>query len=210
MKELTTAFEEETAIQCEIILGSSGLLSAQIKAGAPYHIFVSANMKYPQEIFENDLTITKPAIYAYGVLVLWTRGTSVSLHDLVNDSFQKIAIANPSTAPYGDAAINALKKSNLLDQLSDKLVYGESISQVNQFILSNAVDAGFTSKSVVVSRELRDIGQWTEVDQSLYNPVEQGIILIKGDHESEARRFFDFILSEKGQAILIANGYKVN
>ena len=210
MEEIVKSFKEETGIQCEIILGSSGQLSAQIKSGAPYDVFVSANMKYPQDIFENNLAIRKPSIYAYGVLVLWTHRTSISIRDLVSNSIQKIAIANPTTAPYGKAAVDALKKSDLLDRVNEKLVYGESISQVNQFILSNAVDAGFTSKSVVVSRELENTGKWIAIDQDLYNPIEQGIVVIKGDHEKEATQFFDFMFSEKGRNILLANGYRVN
>jgi molybdate transport system substrate-binding protein len=210
MKEIVRSFEAETGIECEIILGSSGQLNAQIKSGAPYDIFVSANMKYPNDIFENNLAFNKPSIYAYGVLVIWSRNSLTSIYNLDSDSIQKIAIANPFTAPYGEAAIDALKKSNLMDHVSRKLVYGESISQVNQFVMSNSAEAGFTSKSVVVSKEHQNKGSWIEVDQNLYKPIEQGIVVLNGDHVKEAERFFAFMLSENGKTILKANGYRVN
>jgi molybdate transport system substrate-binding protein len=89
-------------------------------------------------------------------------------------------------------------------------VYGESISQVNQFVMSNSAEAGFTSKSVVVSKELQNKGSWIEVDQNLYKPIEQGIVVLNGDHVKEAERFFAFMLSENGKTILKANGYRVN
>jgi molybdate transport system substrate-binding protein len=211
MKELIREFEYDTGIKCEMVLGSSGQLITQIKSNAPYDIFVSANMKYPNDLFENHLTLEKPKLYAKGILVLWSKnsGSKFTLGTLLSDSIKKIAIANPSIAPYGEAAVEVLKKMNFLEALNSKLIYGESISQVNQFIKSESVDAGFTSKSSVLSPELKDTGLWVEIDQSYYTPIEQGIVMIKGKHEEQARQFYDFMLSEKGKNILSANGYGI-
>jgi len=148
MDDLTAMFSEETGIPCEIILGSSGKLMAQIREGAPYHVFVSADMKYPVTLFNDGLTTARPDIYANGSLVLWTLDDRLpSIEILRSGEVSKIALANPSTAPYGRAASQALEFYGMDMEVADKLVYGESISQTNQFIISGSAQVGFTAKS---------------------------------------------------------------
>ncbi len=204
-------FTEATGILCEPIISSSGKLTAQIKAGAPYSVFLSADMKYPEVLYQEGLTIAEPKIYTYGTLVLWSLAESnnLSLDLLSSSSISHIALANPKTAPYGKAAMEVLQHLNISTTLKEKLVFGESIAQTNQFITSQVAELGFTAKSVVMSPTVKGQGQWITIDTSLYSPIEQGIVLLKNtpDKLREAQLFYDFLLSEKGQAILQEHGY---
>ena len=214
MDTLAEVFEKETGIRTNIILGSSGKLTAQIIQGAPYDIFVSANMKYPDEIFKQNKALLKPEVYAYGALVLWTLQETVTpeLTYLTDDKIRRIAIANPKTAPYGSATIDLLINKGLYENVKHKLVFGESIAQVNQFITSRTADIGFTAKSVVISHKMKNAGYWSELDPNDYSPIEQGVIIIdRGKlNSAHAKDFMSFLLSEKAGKILSEFGYNVN
>src|SRR6476620_3945938 len=121
--KLKEAFKKETGIDAELTISSSGKLTAQIEQGAPFNIFLSADMKYPEELYSKGLTTDKPQVYAYGALVLWTIkdiNLTSDLSILLNNNVQKIAIANPKLAPYGEAAVQALTKQNLLPQIQSR------------------------------------------------------------------------------------------
>jgi molybdate transport system substrate-binding protein len=213
MQELVATFQKETGILCETVLSSSGKLTAQIQEGAPFHVFVSADMTYPEELHKNGLTTGPPEVYAYGKLVLWTLRNDLDLtpEQLTQDDVRHIAIANPKTAPYGSAAVEALRHFGIFEKTEPKLVFGESISQTNQFIISKTADAGFTAKSVVLSPELKTKGRWTEVDETAYTPIAQGAVVIQrqGEVKSGALEFYRFLFSEKARQILQAYGYEV-
>src|SRR6478609_9321466 len=180
--KLKEAFKKETGIDAELTISSSGKLTAQIEQGAPFNVFLSADMKYPEELYSKGLTTAKPQVYAYGALVLWTLkdiNVAGDLSILLNNSVQKIAIANPKLAPYGEAAIQALTKQNLLSQVQQKIVYGESIAQVNQYLVSGAADVAFTAKSVVLDSAVSNKGKWIEVNPKWYNPIAQGVVVIR-------------------------------
>lgn len=214
MEDLIEIFTRQTGIDCELIISSSGKLTAQIKQGAPFDIFVSADMKYPNEIHKSDLAAGPPKVYAYGKLVLWSMkdGFQPSLAGLAGDSIHHIAIANPKLAPYGVAAMDVLKNHHLLDRVEKKLVFGESIAQTNQFVITKSAEMGFTAMSVVLSPELKDKGQWIEIDSESYAPIEQGVIVInrKNGPLEEAGRFYDFLSSAEAQTVLKAFGYGVD
>lgn len=212
MEELTDSFTKASGIPCEIIIGSSGKLMAQIREGAPFHVFVSADMKYPNTLFVDGLTTAKPDVYAQGTLVLWSLQDQVPSLDALRESSGKIAMANPDIAPYGRAARESLQKYGLYDEFADRLIFGESIAQTNQFILSGAVDAGFTAKSVVVSPKIKDQGTWTEIPDDSYAPIEQGVVVIRtGDGmEEKAEKFRQFLLSDEARSILEEYGYKTS
>lgn len=214
MKALTTAFTTKNGIECELVISSSGKLTAQIKEGAPYDIFVAADMKYPNEVFNSGLSTFPPKIYAHGKLVLWSVAENItpSLKALQETSIKHIALANPKTAPYGIAAVEVLEKYHLLDSLKEKLVYGESISQTNQFIISKSAEAGFTAMSVVLSDELKNKGNWVALDEDLYTPLSQGVVLIKNNIENNvnAQQFYDFLFSDEAKEILKKFGYSVD
>lgn len=214
IREMAAAFTEETGISCDLVISSSGKLTAQIKEGAPFDIFVSANMKYPEEINASGLALGPPEVYAYGKLVLWAMDSEKkpSLEDLGGKEVRHVALANPETAPYGKAAVEVLESNGLYDVLRQKLVYGESISQVNQFIISRAADMGFTSLSTVISPDIKGRGNWVVLDSASYQSIAQGIVVIRqedGDHQV-ALKFYKFVFSGKAQTILSRYGYALN
>lgn len=210
--KLKEEFKRETGIDADITVSSSGKLTAQIEQGAPFDVFMSADMKYPQELADKGLTNEQPKIYAYGTLVMWSlqkRNLSKGLATILNAGIQKIAVANPKLAPYGEATIAALTKQNLLSKAEPKIVYGESISQVNQYLLSGAVDMAFTAKSVVLDTAMSGKGNWVEIDKKLYNPIAQGVVIIKGSANAEAaKKFYTFLLGKKAKAIFTKYGYR--
>ena len=213
MEAITLAFAMETGIECNMIVSSSGKLTAQIREGAPFDILLSANMKYPRALYNDSLTVTQPRTYAYGKLVLWSlkKGVMPNIETTNLDTIQFVALANPKNAPYGQAAMQALQNKGYLPGIEDKLVYGESIAQTNQFIISGAADIGFTAKSVVLSNQIGTEGSWLEIGSKLYDPIAQGVVLLKGSEQQEAaRQFYDFLFSERAQSILINFGYDIN
>lgn len=210
-EDLKAAFEKETAMTLKPIFSSSGKLTAQIKHGAPFDVFVSADMKFPQELYRSGLAMAPPKVYANGSLVLWTLGDfdlKKGLSVLAEKNIDKVAIANPKLAPYGQAAVAALKFYQVYEQVEPKLVYGESISQVNQYVESRAVDIGLTAKSVVLSPQMKGKGQWEAVSLEAYEPIAQGAVILKHGRENKASgRFYDFLFSEKARMIFEQYGY---
>jgi len=213
MEDIVEAFTEKTKIQCDLVVSSSGKLTAQINEGAPFDVFISADMKYPESIYQDGLAEDRPEIFAEGKLVLWTLDESIKpiLASLTNERIQTVAIPNPKTAPYGQAAIEALKSKNIYEKVKHKLVYGSSVSQSNQFILSESADIGFTALSAVKSNKLKETGSWKELPSNSYHPIQQGAVIVKQNGNSEnAKQFYDFLFSKEAQSILINYGYQVN
>ncbi|GAB4052994.1 molybdate ABC transporter substrate-binding protein [Spirosoma litoris] len=212
MVQLKTAFQKKTGIEVESIVNSSGKLTTQIQQGAPYDIFLSADMEYPQTLHKAGLTVAAPVIYAYGSLVLWTLTDlplSTNLKILSDPAVRHVAIANPATAPYGEAAVSFLKHKKLLDQVQPKVVYGESIAQVNQYILSGAAEVGFTAKSVVLDPSLTKRGHWIDLPTTGYSPIAQGVVVLKRTTiPKEAEQFMTFLRSPQAQRILQQFGYR--
>jgi len=213
MKELTSSFHKRTGIKCDIIVSSSGKLTAQIKEGAPYDIFVSADMKFPNELYSTGFTFNKPKVYAFGKLILWTLDESLqpNLKLLENLTIKHIAVANPKTAPYGSAAEELLKNEQLYTKIKNKFVFGESVAQTNQFITTMAAEVGFTAKSVVFSPQMKGKDNWIDLDDNNYTPISQGIVILKNDaiKIESAQKFYNFLYSVEGKKILTKYGYEV-
>ena len=216
MEAIETAFEEATNKNIEIVIGSSGKLTAQIKQGAPYDVLVAANMKYPNYLYQEGLATTNPKVYTLGALVIWTIADNLEMTEdlsfLKNPSIQKIALANPKNAPYGEQAINALNFYKLKETLSPKLVFGESIAQTNQYITTGNCEVGFTAKSVVLAPKLKDKGHWITVPKAAYQPIEQGIVITKygsKEHAEVAQAFYNFLFSATAQRIFQDYGYTI-
>ena len=213
MQELTEAFTKESGIKCQTSVSSSGKLTAQIQQGAPFDVFVSANMKYPNEIQSSGLAALPPKVYANGKLVLWSmqQGLEPSLDLLSDPSIRHIALANPKVAPYGMAAEQTLQREGLLPRLQEKLVFGESIAQTNQFITTQSAQLGFTAMSVVLSPALRGKGQWIPLPTDMYSAIQQGVVVIKrkGQENAAARSFYEFLSSSTAKDILLNFGYEV-
>ncbi len=214
LQPIIEKFTEKTGISCELIIGSSGKHTAQIIEGAPFDVFVSADMKYPSELYKKGFTTTPPEIYAYGKLVLWTMvdGLPISIENLNDSAIKHIALANPKTAPYGQAAVEVLKKYRLLYSLENKLVYGESVAQTNQFIYSKSAEIGFTAQSVVLSPEMKGKGNWVLIDDSSYTPISQGVVVINQPerNNSQAYKFYKFLFSKEAKIVLKDFGYSVD
>ncbi len=211
--DLQQAFSKETGIEVKGVVGASGQLAAQIKSGAPFDVFLSADMEYPEALYRDRAAIMAPKAYAQGVLVLWTQGVfdlGKGIQVLGDPAVHKIAVANPRLAPYGREAMRALEHYRLRAAVEPKLVYGESISQVSQYIDTGAADIGFTAKSVVLAPEVKGRGRWIEVPRESYQPIAQGVVILKHGAETSpaaARRFVDFLSSPAARAILEKYGY---
>jgi len=212
--DLITAFNKiNPNINVLVTLSSSGKLMSQIKFGASYDIFMSANMKYPISLYQQKLAITKPQVYAKGALIIISKKkqTFSQISTLLKSKeIRKIAIANPKTAPYGEATMEVLKNTNIYSDVKKKLVYGESISQTISYS-TTACDIGFVSKSSLYSSNMINYKQgvhWENVDSTLYTPIDQGIVILKnGKNNTDARVFYDFINNQKAKNILQKFGY---
>lgn len=225
MNELVKEFNKtnpETKVQ--VTLSSSGKLVSQIENGAPFDIFMSADMKFPQALFDKKLTSTAPVIYAQGALAMLSSKEldySKGINVLNDSSISKIAIANPKTAPYGAAAVEAIKNAKIVGAES-KFVYAESISQAVTYA-TTATDIGFIAKSSLYEDKMskyKENKNWLTVDPKLYTSIDQGIVII--DHSNnlvglindkvkkdEVKAFYDFILSPRAKKIFEDYGYLV-
>lgn len=199
-------------VKVNVTLGSSGKLTAQIIHGAPFDIFMSANMKFPYAVFEKNKTKTKPEIYAYGSLALLSskkRDFTQGIFLLDDKKIDRIAVANPKTAPYGIASFEALKNVKILDKVKSKFIYGESISSTVSYTI-NATDIGIIAKSSLYSPKMsqykKDIN-WVEIDSKLYTPIKQGVVIVKDTKDSRA--FYDFLLNSQAKEIFTSYGYQV-
>jgi molybdate transport system substrate-binding protein len=207
--ELAKEFKKEFPnIDLQISLGSSGKLSAQIENKAPYDVFMSANMKYPETLFEQGFGLKKPEIYANGNLILFSmseRDFSNGLKIFEHESFSKIAIANPKTAPYGLASFEVLENLGYVEKLKPKFVYGESIGQTFTYA-TKVTEIGFVAKSQLFNKNFSSFVEgknWFEIPKKLYSPISQGVLILNQNGEN----FYKFLLSEKGKKILEHYGY---
>jgi len=214
VEALAALYREQHGWNVDLIIGSSGKLSTQIRQGAPFDLFLSADLTYPQALIDAKMAVLPLRVYARGRLVLWLPDTTglarAGLSLLQAKRVRRIALAQPSLAPYGRAARQALAHSGLWQELQPKLVFGESISQVNQVLSTGAVDAGFTALSAMHYTAMADRGGYMEVDTSAYAPIDQGMVVTRHgatNHPEAARSFFDFLQSEDARRTLAHFGY---
>lgn len=213
IKKLQADFKKRTGIETEAIIGASGKLTAQIMNGAPYEVFLSADTAFPERLFNSGLGLAKPKIYAMGSLIIC--GSALAdFKDwqtlLSTGKVRKLAIANPKTAPYGKAAEESLKFYKLDTKIKSKLVYGESIAQVNTYIQTDVVDLGFTTESILYEKSDKAKLKWARVDDKSYGKIEQAVILLsyaKKSKNSNARKFYDYLSSASAKKIIAGNGY---
>ncbi|MEM1358363.1 MAG: molybdate ABC transporter substrate-binding protein [Bacteroidota bacterium] len=212
LRALTASFTAETGIDCELVFASSGKLTAQISEGAPFDVFLAADEKYPASLHAKQLTLGPPVTYAYGRLALWSTlpDFQPTLAGLTAPRIRSIAIPNPITAPYGQAAVAALRQQELYDSIAPKLVFGESVAQANQFVTAQAAEVGFTAVSVVMAPAMERYKSWIIVDEKSYAPIAQSAVVI--DHKGQKKHpsgeaFLNFLVSKKGKEILAEFGY---
>jgi len=215
IEELVSEFENKNPkIKIEVTIASSGSLSAQIRHGARYQILLSADLLHPQALYNDGFAASKPTLYARGALVLFSRvprDLSQGLTLLLDGNITRIAIANPKIAPYGLAAQQALKSDKIFHQIKSKLVYANSISQTLAYS-TMVTDAGLVALSSMYSKSMSGFKKglnWIELDPSLYAYTSQGMSVTKaGENDQSAKLFYDYMLSQDAQKILLKHGYK--
>jgi len=193
-----------------VIYGSSGRMSTQIINGAPFDIFFSADISYPLLLKEQQLTATEPAVYALGRIVLWSSrldASAMSLHDLTRDDIRRIAIAQPTHAPYGRRAQEALEALGIWDQLQSKLVYGENIAHAAQMTESGAADVGIIALSLALFPDMQAHG-YHLIDEQLHQPLSQGFVVTRhGAEKPGVSEFADFMATATAHAIMERFGF---
>lgn len=213
MSDLAGRYEKKTETKIEVSYGSSGNFRAQIANGAPFDLFFSADADYPKQLvaagFADAETMTT---YAEGHLVLWAPGganlrfAERGLAALEDSRVEKIAIANPEHAPYGRAAVAALRKAGLYDEVKAKLVYGENISQAAQFTQSGNAQVGIIALSLTFAESMKGGEKW-EIPAELYPPIVQVAVIVHSSANKEAAKaFLEFVKSEEGRRVLSKYG----
>jgi molybdate transport system substrate-binding protein len=214
LHEIAPMYEAKTHNKVRITYGSSGNFFSQIQSGAPFDVFLSADVEFPARLEKAGLT--EPGTlrkYAIGEIALWAPvGMGFDLpkqtwHALTDAGVQKIAIANPAHAPYGRAAIAALKQADIYEKVEPKLVYGENISQAAQFVQSGNAQIGILALSLVLSPSMKSGSTW-EVPGDMHDPIEQAAVVLKrASDKHAAKAFLDFLTSEQARLVLIDYGF---
>ncbi len=211
-------FEKNTGIHAVATYQASATLTAQIENGAPFDVFLSADLGFPKRLIDDGLAdaagstdSTTPITYARGTLVLWARIDShlppPSLDLLRDPHLKTLAIANPDRAPYGRAAVAALRSLNLYDTLKPRLVTAENIAQAAQFVDSANADAGLISLTSALTPRLSADGSYFVISRGLYPPIEQGAVIVSNTKQRAAvHKLLDFLLSPPVQAELAKSG----
>jgi molybdate transport system substrate-binding protein len=215
MGELAANFEKQTGTKVNVTYGSSGNFFSQIQNGAPFDLFFSADVEYARKL-ETGGQAEPGTLYSYAVgrIVIWMpQGAKVDLNAqgmnaLLDAAIQKIAIANPVHAPYGRAAVAAMKKAGIYEKAEPKLVYGENISQAAQFVQSGNAQAGIIALSLAISPAMKDSGKMWLIPAELHPPIEQAVVVTKSSQKKEvAKAFLEYIKSAAGKAVMDKYGF---
>jgi molybdate transport system substrate-binding protein len=215
LTEAAHAYEQRSRIKVKLAFGASGALTQQIENGAPFDVFFSADMDYPLRLIaHHDADAATLQQYAVGKLVLWVPSTShldvehEGMKALLDPSVKKIAIANPEHAPYGRAAVAALRHAGLYDRLSGRLVLGENVSQAAQFVESGNAQAGLLALAHALAPGMQAKGRSWEIPPDSYPPLEQGVVVLsRSQHKEEAADFLRFIRSKTIAELLHKSGF---
>jgi molybdate transport system substrate-binding protein len=206
--------EEHPDIELAVTYGSSGTFLQQIRNGAPFDLYLSADLEYPRRLVDDGLAADSDLFqYAVGRLVLWTpEGSAVDpaggLSVLADPRVQRVSIANPEHAPYGQAAVAAMRSQGVYDAAAPKLVLGENVAQAAEFVQSGNADAGVVAMSLVLGAPLREVGRWAEVPLEDFPRLEQGGVVLASARDVEAARAVrDTVLSPAGRAVLDRYGF---
>ncbi|HEX6954888.1 MAG TPA: molybdate ABC transporter substrate-binding protein [Agromyces sp.] len=196
--------------------GSSGVFLSQIRNGAPFDLYLSADLAYPRALVEEGLAAEEDLFpYAVGRLVLWAGEGGVvdpadGLAALASPDVRNVAVANPEHAPYGVAAVEALRSAGVYAAVEDKLVYGENVAQAAEFVQSGNADVGIVALSLVRSDPLRDVGAWVELPLDAYPRLDQGGVVLGSARDVDAARLVrDAMLGPDGAAILERYGFSL-
>ena len=215
LKEIGNAHEKKTGQKVLVSSGASGVLAQQIHNGAPFDIFFSADMDYPRQLVTaGEGEANSLYQYAVGKLVVWVPADSPldlehqGMKALLDPSAKKIAIANAQQAPYGRAAVAALKHAGIYDQLADRLVIGENVAQAAQFVESGNAQAGFIALAHALAPQVQGKGKYWEVPADDYPPLAQGVVVIsRSQRKPEAAGFLSFIKTKAAIDLLRKYGF---
>ena len=215
-KEIVTEYEKASGNHVKLTLGSSGNFYAQIQNGAPFDLYFSADIRYPQKLVESGHAVADSLYrYAIGRIVVWALNQSSiqverGLETLLDPRIRKIAIANPKHAPYGRAAVAAMEHVQVYDRIKDKLVLGENIAQAGQFVESGAADVGIIALSLALAPPMQAAGHYWEIPADAHPPIEQGAVMLTGGKNSEgAKAFLSFIQGAEGQTMMKRYGFVI-
>jgi molybdate transport system substrate-binding protein len=215
LPELVANYAKKTGRAVKLSFGASGNLTNQIRNGAPFDVFFSADEQYPQQLITEGLA-SRDTLYRYAVgrLILWVPADSsldlskLGMQALLDPSVKKISIANPATAPYGRAAEAALRHFKLYDQISSRLVLGENVSQAAQFVESGNARAGLIALSHALAPAMKDKGRYWVVPLDAYPTLNQAaVVLAKSKQQEAARKFLDFMRSPEATSLLTTYGF---
>ena len=215
-QDVAARFQEQTGNSIELSYGSSGNFFAQIQNGAPFDLFFSADVGYPKKLEAAGL-IEPGTIYEYasGKLVIWVPNASKldlnrGLAELLDPGIRKIAIANPQHAPYGVAAVAAMRHAAVYDKIKSKLVLGENISQTAEFIQSDNADAGILALSLALAPAMKDKGRYVEIPATDYPPIIQAAAILKSSRNQQlANQFMKFIKQPDTIALMARYGFSI-
>lgn len=215
MEEIKAAFEKSTGTSVRMVYGASGKFAQQIRSGAPFDVFVAADVSFPDSVVKWGVAFGKPLVYARGLVVLWTsipdldpaKGPSI----LLDPRVVKVAIADPKVAPYGREAMKAVAASGAADKIRPKIVWGENLAQATQYAATGAVEAAFTGKSFAIE-QFKGKGRWAELDSALVEPIDQAAVVLKygmDNNPKTAKAFVAFLSSPVAKAAWVKYGYKL-
>ena len=208
-------FTHETGQATRVTFGSSGNFFAQITNGAPFDVFLSADVEYPRRLVASGAAAADTIYeYATGRLVLWARrdralDLTTGLRALTDPRIRRIAIAHPDHAPYGRAAVEALRSERIDTAVGPKLVFGENISQAAHFVESGNADAGILAMSLAVSPALTAVGTFTEVPAASHTPLRQAGVVISASSHPAARALLLFLQRAEIRSLLARSGFSV-
>jgi molybdate transport system substrate-binding protein len=215
LKLIGDSCEKKTGVKVNLSFGASGALAQQIQNGAPFDLFFSADMDYPRQLIAaGEADGASVYQYAVGKLVLWVpQGSPLDVEHkgmsvLLDPSVKKIAIANPQHAPYGRAAVAALKHDGVYDRVAERLVLGENVSQAAQFVESGNAQAGFVALAHAVAPGMSGKGKYWEVPAGDYPPLAQGVVVLsRSKHKKEAARFLEYIKTNESSEVFQKYGF---
>jgi molybdate transport system substrate-binding protein len=215
-KDVGAQFVKQTGDTLKLSYGSSGNFFAQIQNGAPFDLFFSADVGYPQKLEAAGLAESGTIYeYASGKLVIWVPNASKldlgrGLATLLDPGVRKIAIANPSHAPYGVAAVAAMRHEGIYDKVKGKLVLGENIAQTAQFVQSGNADVGILALSLAVAPPMKDSGRYIEIAPADYPPIIQAVVILKSSRNKElAKQFLKFLQQPETVALMARYGFSI-
>ncbi len=215
LTDIGNSYEKGAGIHVRLSFGASGGLTQQIENGAPFDLFFSADMDYPRQLIkDNQADAASLYEYAVGKLVLWVPADlpldveHKGMQILLDPSVKKISIANPQHAPYGRAAVEALKHASLYDRLSDHLVIGENISQAAQFVESGNAQAGFVALAHAAGPSMKGKGKYWIVPANYYPALAQGVVILsRSSHKKEAQEFLRYFKTKPVSDTLQTYGF---